>query len=140
MEDFHNRPRKDRKKTAVFGRYFFVLCFGFAAAEIEPLTADILYDLAVIQEKNNHIDEAIKTYGKLLEIEPTSENGRYNRGRLKLSQNNFDGAIVDFQKTLELKNSYVASLNEIARQEGNIDTLPTPKGGGFCYQQSTLQN
>lgn len=99
------------------------------AAEIEPLTADILYDLAVIQEKNNHIDAAIKTYGRLLEIEPTSENGWYNRGRLKLLQNNFDGAIKDFEKTLELEDRYVDALNEIAiahfRQKNYEQALKT---------------
>lgn len=99
------------------------------AAEIEPLTADILFDLAVIQEKNNHIEEAIKTYGKLLEIEPTSENSWYNRGRLKLSQNNFDGAIKDFEKVLELEDRFVDALNEIAiahyRQKNYEQALKT---------------
>lgn len=99
------------------------------AVELEPLTADILYDLAVTQEKNNHVDEAIKTYGKLLEIEPTSENGWYNRGRLKLLQNNFDGAIKDFEKTLELEDRYVDALNEIAiahfRQKNYEQALKT---------------
>lgn len=84
------------------------------AAEIEPYTADILYNLAVTQEKNNRIADAIKTYDKFLNVELNSETGYYNRGRLKLSQNNFDGAIKDFEKVLELEDRFVDAYNEIA--------------------------
>lgn len=84
------------------------------AAEIEPYTGDILYNLAVTQEKNNRIADAIKTYDKFLAVELNSETGYYNRGRLKLSQNNFDGAIKDFEKVLELEDRFVDAYNEIA--------------------------
>lgn len=97
------------------------------AAEIEPMTPDILFDLAVIQEKNNHIDEAIKTYSKFLELETNSEFGHYNRGRLKLMKNDFEGAIKDFEKTLELEDRFAIAQNEIAvayfRQKKYEDAL-----------------
>ena len=99
------------------------------AAEIEPYTADILYNLAITQEKNNHIDDAIKTYDKFLAVEINSETGYYNRGRLKLAQNKFDDAIKDFQKVLELEDRFVDAHNEIAiayfRQKKYDDTLKT---------------
>ncbi|MBR6013020.1 MAG: tetratricopeptide repeat protein [Selenomonadaceae bacterium] len=84
------------------------------ASELEPYTADILFNLAIMQEKNKHFDDAIKTYDKFLAIELNSENGYYNRGRLKLAQNNFDGAIKDFEKVLELEDRFVDAQNEIA--------------------------
>ena len=99
------------------------------AAEIEPYTADILYNLAITQEKNNHIDDAIKTYDKFLTVEINSETGYYNRGRLKLAQNKFDDAIKDFQHVLELEDRFVDAHNEIAiayfRQKKYEDTLKT---------------
>lgn len=99
------------------------------AAEIEPYTADILFNLAVMQEKCNHFDDAIKTYDNFLKFEVNSEEGYYNRGRLKLAKNDFDGAIADFQKVLDLEDRFVDAENEIAiayfRQKKYEDALKT---------------
>ena len=99
------------------------------AAELEPYTSDILFNLAIMQEKNNHLDDAIETYDKFLAIELKSEEGYYNRGKLKLAQNNFDGAIADFEKVLELEDRFVDAENEIAiayfRQKKYEDALKT---------------
>lgn len=84
------------------------------AAEIEPLTSDILFDLAIIQEKNNHLEDAVKTYNKFLEIDQNLAMAYYNRGKVKSALNDFDGAIADFEKTLEIEDRFVAAWNEIA--------------------------
>lgn len=99
------------------------------AFEIEPYNPDILFNLAVMQEKSNHLDDAIATYDNLLKIELNSLNGYYNRGRLKLAQENFDGAIADFRKVLEFEDRFVEAENEIAvayfRQKKYEDALKT---------------
>ncbi len=99
------------------------------AFEIEPYNPDILFNLAVMQEKSNHLDDAIATYDNLLKIELNSLNGYYNRGRLKLAQENFDGAIADFRKVLEFEDRFVEAENEIAvayfRQKKYEDALRT---------------
>ena len=99
------------------------------AAEIEPYTPDILFNLAVMQEKNNHLDDAIETYDNFLKFEVNSEEGYYNRGKLKLAKKDFDGAIADFQKALDLEDRFVIAENEIAiayfRQKKYEDALKT---------------
>ncbi len=84
------------------------------ASDIEPLNSDILFNLAIAQEKNKNFDGAIRTYGKFLEMNPKSEVGFYNRGRIKLAQNKFEEAIGDFEKTLELESRFVDAKNNIA--------------------------
>lgn len=99
------------------------------AHELDNYNTDILYNLAIMQEKCNHFDDAIKTYDEFLKFEVNSEEGYYNRGRLKLAKEDFDGAIADFQKTLELEDRYVIAENEIAvayfRQKKYEDALKT---------------
>lgn len=114
------------------------------AAEIEPYTADILYNLAITQEKNNHIDDAIKTYDKYLAIELKSAFGYYNRGRLKLSQNKYDEAIQDFQKVLGIEDRFVEAQNEIAivyfRQKKYEDALKTLRIAGEVNTTNKIIN
>ena len=97
------------------------------AAEIEPLNEDILFDLAIVQEKNKDFDGAIRTYNKYLEMNPKSEVAYYNRGRIKLAQKNFDAAIADFEQTLKLEDRFVDAQNNIAiayfRQKKYDDAL-----------------
>ena len=97
------------------------------AAEIEPLNADILYNLAIAAEKNKDYKAAIKTYDKYLELAPKEETAYYNRGRIKLAQKDFVGAIKDFEKTLELEDRFVYAQNDIAicyfRQKKYSDAL-----------------
>ena len=85
-----------------------------AAAEILPENTDVLWDLALAQEKNNKLDAAIKTYDQLLKFQPRFETGYYNRGRLKILLNDFDGAIKDFNRALQIETRFVDAYNEIA--------------------------
>ena len=68
------------------------------ASDIEPMNSDILFDLAIVQEKNKNFDEAIRTYSKFIEMHPKNEFAYYNRGKIKLAQKNYDAAIQDFEK------------------------------------------
>jgi len=97
------------------------------ASEIEPLNADILFNLAIVQTKNGNLDDAIRNYSKYIEMNPRSEVGYYNRGKIKLSQKNFEGAIADFEKTLEMESRFADAQNDIAvayfRQKKYEDAL-----------------
>ena len=97
------------------------------ASDIEPLNADILFNLAIVQEKNKDFDNAIRSYTKFIEMYPKSEDAFYNRGIIKLQQKNFAGAIEDFEQTLNLENRFVDAQNNIAvalfRQKKYEDAL-----------------
>ena len=97
------------------------------ASEIEPLNADILFDLAIAQEKNKDYDGAIRSYNKYLEMYPKGMDAYYNRGRIKMLKKDFDGAIADFEQTLNLENRFVHAQNNIAvcyfRQKKYEDAL-----------------
>ena len=97
------------------------------ASDIEPLNADILYDLAIAQEKNKDYNGAIRTYNKYLEMYPKGMDAYYNRGRMKMAQKNFADAIKDFEQTLSLENRFVDAQNNIAvcyfRQKKYEDAL-----------------
>ena len=84
------------------------------ASDIEPLNSDILYDLAIAQEKNKNFDGAIQTYSKFIEMNPKNEFAYYNRGKIKLAQKNYDAAIQDFEKALEMENRLAIAQNDIA--------------------------
>ena len=85
-----------------------------AAVDILPYEPNALWNLAITQEKNSKINEALATYDKLLRISPNLEAGYYNRGRLKMQLNDFDGAIKDFKRTLQIETRFVDAQNEIA--------------------------
>ena len=85
-----------------------------AAVDILPYEPNALWNLAITQEKNSKINEALATYDKLLRISPNLEAGYYNRGRLKMALNDFDGAIKDFKRTLQIETRFVDAQNEIA--------------------------
>ncbi|MBQ7477236.1 MAG: tetratricopeptide repeat protein [Selenomonadaceae bacterium] len=85
-----------------------------AAVDILPYEPNALWNLAITQEKNSKIDEAIATYDRLLRINPNFETGFYNRGRLKMELNDFDGAIKDFKRALQIETRFVDAQNEIA--------------------------
>ena len=93
------------------------------ASDIEPLNADILYDLAIAKD----YDGAIRSYSKFLEMYPKNEFAYYNRGKIKLAQKNYDAAIQDFQKALEMESRLAIAQNEIAiayfRQKKYEDAL-----------------
>ena len=55
------------------------------ASDIEPLNADILFNLAIVQSKIGKFDDAIRNYSKYIEMNPRSEVGYYNRGKIKLA-------------------------------------------------------
>lgn len=97
------------------------------ASDIEPLNADILYDLAIAQEKNKNYADAIRTYSKYLEMYPEGLDAYYNRGRMKMAQKDYNGAIADFEQTLNLESRFVDAQNNIAvcyfRQKKYEDAL-----------------
>ena len=85
-----------------------------AAVNITPDEPDALWDLALAQEKNGKVAEAIQTYDRMLQIKPNFETGYYNRGLLKLSRNDYNGAISDFKRALQIESRFVEAQNEIA--------------------------
>ena len=97
------------------------------ALDIEPLNADILYNLAIAQEKNKDYDGAIRSYSKFIEMYPKNEFAYYNRGKIKLAQKNYNAAIQDFQKALEMESRLAIAQNDIAvayfRQKKYEDAL-----------------
>ena len=84
------------------------------AHQIEPMNSEILFNLAILQKKNNQPDAAIRSYTSYIEMNPRMELAYFNRGMIKLSQNNFEGALSDFEKTLELESRFYAAQNNIA--------------------------
>ena len=85
-----------------------------AALEVESELKEALFDLALTQEKISKLDNAIKTYGELLEIDEKFVDAYYNRGRLKLAKKDFKGAIKDFESSLEIETINADAYNEIA--------------------------
>ena len=97
------------------------------ALELEPNLSDILFNLALTQEKLNRPKDALKTYDKFLQLQPNSRLGYYNRGNLKLNQKKYKDAIKDFQSALEIEDRFVDAHNQIAlayfRQKKYQDAL-----------------
>ena len=89
--------------------------------------SDILFNLALTQEKLNRPKDALKTYDKFLQLQPNSRLGYYNRGNLKLNQKKYKDAIKDFQSALEIEDRFVDAHNQIAlayfRQKKYQDAL-----------------
>ena len=84
------------------------------ALDTEPELKEALFDLALAQEKIKKLDDAIKTYDKILTIDEKFIYAWYNRGRLKLAKNDFKGAISDFQSSLEIETIGPDAYNNIA--------------------------
>ena len=84
------------------------------ALNTEPELKEALFDLALAQEKIKKLDDAIKTYDKILTIDEKFIYAWYNRGRLKLAKNDFKGAISDFQSSLEIETIGPDAYNNIA--------------------------
>ena len=84
------------------------------ALNTEPELKEALFDLALAQEKIKKLDDAIKTYDKILSIDEKFIYAWYNRGRLKLAKNDFKGAISDFQSSLEIETIGPDAYNNIA--------------------------
>lgn len=97
------------------------------ASDIEPMNSDILFDLAIVQEKNKNYDDAIRTYSKFIEMNPRNEFAYYNRGKIKLAQKKYAAAIEDFKKALEMEDRFAIAQNDIAvayfRQKKYEDAL-----------------
>ena len=84
------------------------------ALNTEPELKEALFDLALAQEKIKKLDDAIKTYDKILTIDEKFIYAWYNRGRLKLAKNDFKGAISDFQSSLAIETIGPDAYNNIA--------------------------
>lgn len=97
------------------------------ALELEPDLTDVLFNLAITEEKLNRPKDALKTYDKYLTLNPSSEFGHYNRGYLKLQQKKYKDAIKDFRRVLEIEDRFVDAHNQIAlayfRQKKYQDAL-----------------
>ena len=84
------------------------------ALDAEPELKEALFDLALAQEKNSQIADAIKTYDELLSIDEKFVDGWYNRGRLKLAEKNYKDAIKDFESSLAIETINADAYNDIA--------------------------
>lgn len=85
-----------------------------AAVDVESELTEVLFDLALAQEKLKKSDDAIKTYDKLLSIDEKFVDAWYNRGRLKLAKDDFKGAIKDFESALAIETINADAYNDIA--------------------------
>ncbi len=83
------------------------------AIELDPDSAEALFDLAITQEKLGKNKEAMKTYDRLLKADPGFYRGYYNRGMLRMQLQDYKAAIKDFEKNLELVPQAANACNEI---------------------------
>jgi len=94
--------------------YWYAQADFEAALELNPNLSDVVFNLAITQEKLNRPKDALATYNKFLEMNPNSELGYYNRGNLYLQQKKYKEAIKDFRRTLEIEDRFVDAHNQIA--------------------------
>ncbi|MBO4779985.1 MAG: glucosaminidase domain-containing protein, partial [Selenomonadaceae bacterium] len=85
-----------------------------SALEVEPELKEAIFNLALVQEKLNKPDDAIKTYDELLTIDEKFVDAWHNRACLKLAKNDFKGAISDFESALAIETINADAYNDIA--------------------------
>ncbi len=72
-------------------------------AKLKKESADMHYNLGVILQKDNKLDEAIQEYTKALELNAQDAGAHYNLGLIfSIYKNNRDKAIEHYRKYLEL--------------------------------------
>ena len=94
--------------------YWYAQADFETALELNPNLSDVVFNLAITQEKLNRPKDALATYNKFLAMNPNSELGYYNRGNLYLKQKKYKEAIKDFRRTLEIEDKFVDAHNQIA--------------------------
>ena len=96
------------------GEYKIALENFETALKYDSNFPDIIFNLAMTQEKLKKFDDALKSYDKFIELVPDDEKGYYNRGRLETEMKKYTAAIKDFQSALKIEDRLADAQNNIA--------------------------
>ena len=86
--------------------------------------ADAYYNMGILLQKQNKMEEAIGAYKKALSIKPDYANAYTNMGNAFKSQRKFEEAIEVYKKALSIKPDYAEVYNNIGialQQKGNLE-------------------
>lgn len=83
-----------------------------------PAQEDVLMLKARIEHAEGKADEAIATYGKVIEVNPFSTEAFTERGQVKYEKGDMMGAKEDLQKVLELNPDKAANISGDYSAEG----------------------
>lgn len=100
---------KDVMQDSSKGLYYYTL-----ASEINSDNSDVYYKMALIQYKNQRIDEAISLLKKSISL--NSKDPKYHRtlGSIYLEQNKNEEGITQIRKAYEIDKDDIATLNNAA--------------------------
>ena len=73
---------------------------------------------AQLEAANNHADEAIELYGKLIDMNPFHVEAYRERGRLRMEKGDKTGAAEDMEKVMELNPQELADVSGEYSAEG----------------------
>lgn len=86
------------------------------AATLNPADASAHYNLGLIHQQRNELNEARASFQRAVEIDAEEVDAHYQLGRIARAQGRLADAIKDFQKVVELNESH--SQYEIWREIG----------------------
>jgi tetratricopeptide (TPR) repeat protein len=97
---------------------------GLVPPGASDATPALLYNLAVVLENQDRIDEAVEKYRACLALDPTYTMARYNLALLLHRKGRFDEAALESRRVLESDPTFVRamlSLGEALRRMGRLD-------------------
>lgn len=100
---------KDVLQDSSKGLYYYTL-----ASQVNPNNSDVYYNMALIQYKNQRVDEAVSLLKKSISLD--SKNPKYYRalGNIYLEQNKNEEGISQIRKAYNLDKDDIATLNNAA--------------------------
>jgi tetratricopeptide (TPR) repeat protein len=142
IEDYVH-PKPEGHRRIAFALYRAFLSEGLVGARREPdpavferavealvppggagATPALLYNLAVVLENQDRIDEAVEKYRACLSLDPTYTMARYNLALLLHRKGRFEEAAAESRRVLESDPTFVRaklSLGEALRRMGRLD-------------------
>jgi tetratricopeptide (TPR) repeat protein len=86
------------------------------AATLNPADASAHYNLGLIHQQRNELDEARKRFERAIEIDPDELDAHYQLGRIAREQNRLPDAINHFNEVVERDQTH--AQHEIWRETG----------------------
>ncbi|MFH1173398.1 MAG: tetratricopeptide repeat protein [bacterium] len=83
------------------------------AVELKDNWLPAIYYLALINEQQGKIDEAVAAMEKIYEMDPSQPETNYELGRLYKGQNRPEEAIIKLKKAIELKPDFLEAYMEL---------------------------